>query len=273
MAYHVELHLAGKTDAGLLRAHNEDSIVVNAGHGFAILADGMGGYNAGEVASDIATVVLAELLEDRLQVQGWDLRPSNRSSHIHTLIVEAINKANESILELAQNEPQYSGMGTTLVMALFHYDKVTIAHIGDSRAYRFRQGVIEQITRDHSLVQEQIDAGLVSAELAQFSHNKNLITRALGIAQQVEADIHEYPTEVGDIYLLCSDGLTDMVSRQEIYDIVNTAGADLEAACNTLIDRANAHGGRDNISAILVKVQHIDTEAEGLFGRILHWMK
>ncbi|MDB5764869.1 MAG: Stp1/IreP family PP2C-type Ser/Thr phosphatase, partial [Herminiimonas sp.] len=164
MAYQeVELEFALKTDTGLVRSHNEDSIAISTACGIAILADGMGGYSAGEVASGIATAVLKEALEERLQNQQLDMR-SYRSKRIQQMVVEAIVHTNNSIIEAARMEPRYSGMGTTLVMAFFHHDKVTIAHVGDSRAYRLRQNQLVQITRDHSLLQEQIDAGLISME-------------------------------------------------------------------------------------------------------------
>jgi PPM family protein phosphatase len=271
MAYLVELGFAAKTDAGLVRSHNEDSIEVSLVHGLAILADGMGGYNAGEVASGIATAVVKELLEDQLQNQLEDGRKHDK--YLHASIVEAIQHANDAIIKTARKESQYSGMGTTLVLALFYHDKVTVAHVGDSRAYRFRHARLEQITRDHSLVQEQIDAGLLTPEWAQFSNNKNLITRAVGIDYEIDVEIHDHVIEVGDIYLLCSDGLSDMLSSQEISDILNSLDSSLEMACDTLVYKANDNGGRDNISIILIKVQAIEVETEGLFGRILSWIK
>jgi protein phosphatase len=159
-------------------------------------------------------------------------------------------------------------MGTTLIAALFHHDKVTIAHIGDSRAYRLRQGVMLQITRDHSFLQEQIDAGLISLENSRFSQNRNLVTRAMGVDHDVEVEIHDHVTEAGDIYLLCSDGLSDMLSSKEISDIMTSMNLDLEPACDALVKKANDNGGRDNISVILIKVKSKNTETKGLFGRV-----
>lgn len=260
MAYHIELEFAAKTDTGLIRSNNEDSIAVSAEYGFAILADGMGGCNAGEVASSMATSILKKTLENRLQEQLRDLR-SNPGKRIQQLVVESVQQANVVILEASRSEPEYSGMGTTLVLALFHNDKVAVAHVGDSRAYRLRQGEIVQITRDHSLLQEQIDAGLISPELAQFSPIKNIVTRAVGVGYDLEVEIHNYLTEPGDIYLLCSDGLSNMLSTHEICDILTSAGDKLETACDALVQRANDNGGHDNISAILIKIRSHESEA------------
>ena len=272
MPYNVELEFAAKTDTGLVRSHNEDAIAISIPCGLAILADGMGGSNAGEVASGILTSVLKESLEQRLQDQQWNMR-SNRSKRMQQLMVESIIHANASIIEAARVEPSYSGMGTTLVAALFHHNKVIVAHVGDSRAYRLRQGQLAQITRDHSLLQEQIDARLITEESAQFAQNRNLITRAMGIDYEVEVEIHDHLTEGGDIYLLCSDGLSDMLSAYEITDVMARADWNIEIACDALIKKANENGGRDNISVVLIKVKSDNPEAEaGLFGRLLSWI-
>ena len=272
MPYQVELEFAEKTDTGLVRSHNEDSIAISADYGFAILADGMGGYNAGEVASGIATAVLKESLEQRLRSQHGDMR-FNRSKRIQQMLVESIIHANDSIFEAAHINPENTGMGTTLVAVLFHHDRATVAHVGDSRAYRLRKNQIVQITHDHSMLQEQIDAGLVSEEGAQFAKNRNLITRAMGVNYDIDVEIHEHQTEPGDIYILCSDGLSDMLSKQEILDSIIAPGASLETACNELIKAANESGGRDNISVILIKVHSTNSEGAGLVGRALKWLK
>ena len=272
MGNHVQLEFASTTDTGRVRAHNEDSIVLSPDFGLAILADGMGGYNAGEVASSIATTVIRETVESQLQSPDSEWQ-AQRMKYIPQLLSDAVDLANAAILDAASDEPQFTGMGTTLVMALFHHDKVALAHVGDSRAYRFRAGALEQITRDHSLLQEQIDAGLISVEWAQFSQNKNLITRAVGVDNMLEAEVHEHQIEPGDIYLLCSDGLSDMLAARQIAEILATQGTSLKLAAQTLVARANEHGGRDNISVVLVRVQAFSTEREGLFGRILSWMK
>jgi protein phosphatase len=271
MAYHVELQIAAKTDTGLVRAHNEDSIVHSLEYGLAILADGMGGYNAGEVASAIATSTLKETLEGQLQNNGWIAR-SNHSKYIQQLLAESVERANSAILEAAHNEPQFSGMGTTLVAAVFHWNKLTIAHVGDSRAYRLRHGELTLITRDHSLLQEQIDAGLVDPDWARFSSNRNLITRAVGVDHSIVAEIHDHLTQAGDIYLLCSDGLSDMLSMQEIGDILKQTRSNLGLTCGALIARANSNGGRDNTSVILIEVQSSHASFGGLPERVLNWV-
>lgn len=253
MAFHVELEFAAKSHTGLVRSHNEDAVAISHKCGFAVLADGMGGYNAGEVASGIATSVLKETLEERLSSEAWDGR-FNRSRRLHQIIKESIAHANESIIEAARLEPSYIGMGTTLVAALFYYDQVTIAHIGDSRVYRVRENEIVQLTRDHSLLQEQIDAGLLSEDEARFSQNRNLITRAMGVDEAVQVELNDFPTEENDIYILCSDGLSDMVSAQDIAILVNGYRDELALACDELINLANDKGGRDNISVVLVKI-------------------
>lgn len=254
MTYSVELQFAAKTDTGLVRAHNEDAIEVSADYRAAVLADGMGGYNAGEIASGIATTVFRAALEQQLQ-QLQDKGRAASAKSLQRLMVEAVAAANEQILEVARIQPQYSGMGTTLVAALFHHDRIIVAHVGDSRAYRFRGGRLEQITRDHSQLQEQIDAGLVSPEWARFAPNKNLITRALGVAAQIDVEINDYQTEGGDVYLLCSDGLSDMLAGEQMSAMLADNDTDLELLCSSLVQAANDNGGRDNISVILAKVE------------------
>lgn len=274
MANHVGIEFAAKTDAGLVRPKNEDSIALSPAYGIAVLADGMGGYNAGEVASSIATTVIKDVVEEglnRLPNQSFDLL-SSRSKQIQQLLIEAIQRANTAILEAAQAEPRYNGMGTTLVTAVFQQDKIIVAHVGDSRAYRFRRGQLTQITRDHSLLQEQIDAGLISLEAAQFSQYRNLVTRAVGVDHRVDVEVHEHRIEPGDVYLLCSDGLSDMLVDREILDTFHATGSALDKACDALVNQANERGGRDNISVVLTKI-HSDThESTGLLGRIRNWM-
>lgn len=269
------LEFAAKTDTGLVRSRNEDAVAVSPGCGFAILADGMGGYSAGEIASRIAVTVVGQALEDglqRMQDQQGDSRTS-RHRQIQQLLTDAIQKSNAAILDAARIEPQYSGMGTTVVVAAFHHDKIIVAHVGDSRAYRLRQGEIAQLTRDHSLLQEQIDAGLVSPEWARFSQNKNLVTRAVGVAPELSVEVHEHVAEPGDIYLLCSDGLSDMLLPEEIGGLLASSQKTLQHVCDDLVQRANDNGGHDNISAILIRVQSINAEQPGLLERILGWVK
>lgn len=208
---------------------------------------------------------------DRIR-QQTELR-LHRNRQIHQLLVESVQHVNSVILAAAQAEPQYSGMGTTLVAAVFHHDKITVAHVGDSRAYRFRRGELTQITCDHSLLQEQIDAGLVNPEWARFAQNRNLVTRAVGVSPDIDVEDHGYHTEVGDVYLFCSDGLSDMLAAEEISGILMGNLSNLDTVCNDLVQRANGNGGHDNISVILIRINEDRAEANGLFGRILGWMK
>jgi protein phosphatase len=249
------LDVANRSHPGMVRAHNEDAVFVDRA-GLAILADGMGGYNAGEVASGIAVSVIKEGLLPEL-ASGRDLSKVDINTgltHAALLLQQQIAAANKGIYEAAQNRPECAGMGTTVVAAVFHGNRVSIAHIGDSRCYRLRGGRFEQLTRDHSLLQEQIDSGQITADQARFSLNKNLVTRALGIEAIVPADISEYRVEPDDIYLLCSDGLTDMVETEVVHGVVDGQRSTLEVAASQLIELANQNGGRDNISVILAHV-------------------
>ncbi len=270
------IEIVGHSDPGMVRSHNEDSIANDARFGLVILADGMGGYNAGEVASGMATTVLMTELQSVLSHTA-PFEPDEGGAEAHTvaarLMREQITKANTAIFSASQSQPQYSGMGTTLVTALFYDNKMTVAHIGDSRLYRFREGQFSQITRDHSLLQEQIDSGMITEEEAKHSQNKNLVTRALGIDPTVEAEVHDHETRPGDIYLLCSDGLSDMVEDPEIGLTLETLGGNLNLAAQQLVQMANDNGGRDNVSVLLVKILKEYPAAKGLFGKFLGWFK
>jgi protein phosphatase len=249
------LDVANLSHAGMVRAHNEDTVFVDRA-GLAVLADGMGGYNAGEVASGIAVDVIKEGLLPEL-MSGRDLSKVDVNTgltHAALLLQQQIAAANKGIYEAAQSRPECAGMGTTVVAAVFHGNRVSIAHIGDSRCYRLRGGRFEQLTRDHSLLQEQIDSGQITPDQARYSLNKNLVTRALGIEAIVPADVSEFRVEADDIYLLCSDGLTDMVDTDVVHGIVDEQRDALEAAAAQLVDLANQNGGRDNISVILAHV-------------------
>lgn len=285
MTHHVALQFAARTDTGLVRAHNEDAVAVSAGHGIAVLADGMGGYNAGEIASGIATAVVVSELERLLsQTDGAISRTIGRTTggtasraasgkRLRQWMTDAVLAANQEILETARDEPQYSGMGTTLVAALFRHDRIVLAHLGDSRCYRFRQGELSLLTRDHSLLQEQIDAGLVSPEWARYAPNKNLITRALGVAPQVDVEINDYQIEAGDVYLLCSDGLSDMLTDAQLAAMLADPHVTLDHLGDRLVAAANGNGGRDNISAILVRINAAGAAmARGRWPQLNTWL-
>lgn len=249
------LQIVSKTHPGMVRAHNEDSVSVDAGAGLVVLADGMGGYNAGEVASGIAISVTTTEIARRLQFESAAAKhATTKEDNAVVLLRNNIQKANSSIYHASQSQPQYAGMGTTIVAALFYDNQVAIAHIGDSRLYRLRAGKLIAMTRDHSLLQEQIDSGLISLEDARHSKNKNLVTRAVGIDPSVDPEIHVYPVQIGDIYLLCSDGLNDMVEDEDIESALYAMQGNLPLAAEQLIEMANDNGGRDNVSVILVKI-------------------
>lgn len=250
------IEYGAQTDVGLMRGHNEDAIAICPESAMTILADGMGGYNAGEVASEIATKVIREYVNDRVN-RFLSLLIPHQPDELRHIVEQAVELANNTILNTSFNEPQYMGMGTTLVMSLCYRDVLVVAHVGDSRAYRLRQNQLVQITRDHSVVQEQIDAGMISAESAQYSDIKNLVTRAVGVGFPVEVEVNLHQIEIGDIYMLCSDGLSDMLNPQQLQDIVQNNDRSLQETCAELVNQANLQGGRDNISVILFRIKSI----------------
>ena len=268
------LEIVTATDSGMVRSHNEDSIVADASSGFVILADGMGGYNAGEVASGIAAAMLSTGLKQVLDgADPGSIEPESGETLAVKILGEQIAGANASIYQAAKSQPQYSGMGTTLVVGLFYDNRLSVAHIGDSRLYRLRGDEFKQITRDHSLLQEQIDSGMITEEMARFSQNRNLVTRALGIDNEVEPEIHTYEVEVGDVYLLCSDGLNDMVEDDEIQLTLSSLQANLQLASQQLVQMANDNGGRDNVSVILVRILRDFSANMDWISRLSSWFR
>lgn len=268
------LEIVVRTDPGMVRGHNEDAVFANPNQGLAILADGMGGYNAGEVASGMATTLLSTEFETAFNLtEPYQTDSGTGKPFAHRCIVDKVAASNSAIFSAAESQPQYAGMGTTLVMALFYDNQVTVAHIGDSRLYRLRGTEFGAITRDHSLLQEQLDSGMISLEEARHSQNKNLVTRALGVDPEVETEIHDYEVLPGDIYLLCSDGLNDMVEDEEIQLTLQMLGANLDLAATQLIQMANDNGGRDNISVILVKVLREFPAARGWWHKLKAWFR
>lgn len=270
------LKIVSKTHPGMVRAHNEDSVSVDAGAGLVVLADGMGGYNAGEVASGIAISVTTTEIARRLKLESAAAKTDKSAQAQDNAVIllrNNIQKANSSIYHASQSQPQYAGMGTTIVAGLFYDNRVAVAHIGDSRMYRLRGGKLTAVTRDHSLLQEQIDSGLISVADARFSKNKNLVTRAVGIDPAVEPEIHVYPVQIGDVYLLCSDGLNDMVEDADIESAVYAMQANLPLAAEQLIQMANDNGGRDNVSVILVKITADFAEPKSWWAKFLNVVK
>lgn len=254
MTSHFQLFLAGQTDTGQARNHNEDAISWDFERGFALLADGMGGHNAGDVASRMCLDKLNALLASALDKSLDNLRPNKGVSKHATLMRRLIGKANKAVYESSLDNKEREGMGTTLVTVLFYDDKVVIAHLGDSRVYRLRNNKLEQMTVDHSLVQELLEKGVISEEETEDNPYSHVITQAVGIRPRVIAEINEYDVVPGDVFLLCSDGLTDMVNDEEIKETLLAADGHWERAVQHMIDLANEHGGHDNISVILAGV-------------------
>ena len=243
----IEFHAA--LDPGRARSNNEDSVGVDAAAQLAVLADGMGGYNAGEVASQMLTSFVSTELGRWLMEAG----ALASDADVRRAMDICVDNANRAIFNASHANPQYAGMGTTLVLAVFRGRHLMLGHVGDSRAYRLRHGRLQQITRDHSLLQEQIDAGLISAEQAAFSTNKNLVTRAVGVEDTVLLETHQHEVQPGDVYLLCSDGLSDMLDDATMTDVM-LASASLPEMARALVDGANEAGGRDNISLVLARL-------------------
>jgi protein phosphatase len=225
--------------------------------GLFVVADGMGGHAAGEVASRLAVDTIKQWMAKYLE--GADVaiigQPMASRSQEANFLASSIRLANRMIYDAAQSRPEYAGMGTTIVSVLTLGDHVVLAHVGDSRIYRVRGEEIAQLSRDHSLVQQQIDRGIISREEAQESQYRHLITRALGLKESTEVDVEEHPVLPGDTFLLCSDGLSDLVEDEEMLATVVQHPDDLERACQALVDRANQKGGDDNVTVMLIRAR------------------
>lgn len=267
------LEIATRSDPGRVRPHNEDSVLANPDIGLVVLADGMGGYSAGEVASSMATSLLGRGMAAAFAERRPDAKVADGQSWARAALAREIGRVNVAIHEASGDQPQYSGMGTTLVAAIFYDHRVTVAHVGDSRLYRLRSGSLEPLTRDHSLLQEQLDAGIITSEQASGSANRNLLTRALGVDPEVEADIQDHEARAGDFYLLCSDGLTDMLDNERIAATVLEFGGDLDGCVARLVDLANENGGRDNVSVALVKVVQMFPTRRPWWVRLRKWFR
>jgi len=264
----LSLEIAAKTDPGILRSLNEDSIATLSDLGLMVLADGMGGYQSGDVASSLATQIIVEGLAKELQD-----KPDN--SDVVSIVEDVVKRANQAIyLESQQrsehvHSSQSQAMGSTLALLLFRNNQITLAHVGDSRIYRLRANRLELMTHDHSLLQEQIDQGILDSEAAATSHNRHLVTRGLGLQAEVEVTLDQREALPGDVYLVCSDGLNDMVDNTDIELVLNSLQANLPLAASQLVMIANDNGGDDNISVILAKVgakTTPDAKKNGLFS-------
>jgi serine/threonine protein phosphatase PrpC len=234
------MKVASMTDPGRVRKTNEDNFFADGRLGLFIVADGMGGHAGGEVASRVAVETISGLMKSRL-----------RDDDASGLIRGAIEQANIAILAEAAADPKLQGMGTTVVLAYCRGDSIHLAHLGDSRAYMIRNGSIERLTEDHSLVVQMMKSGQLTAEEAPHFHLRNVVTRSLGNQQLTEPDLAVVEWNAGDCLLLCSDGLTNMVDESELRSLISGGGADVARSCQEAIDRANQNGGRDNITAIL----------------------
>jgi serine/threonine protein phosphatase PrpC len=272
MTLRSKLRCVGMTDTGKVREHNEDTIAADADIGLLVLADGMGGYNAGEVASGIAVKTVLNLIREQVEREDLTIQDKETGMSRPSIILrDAIHRANKIIYQTARSQPQCEGMGTTIVAALFFDNKVSIAHVGDSRLYRLRSDRFEQVTMDHSLLQELVDRGFYSAEEAQRAANKNYVTRALGVEPNVEVELQEAAVQKGDVYVLCSDGLSDMVEDDDIHLTISTFGANLDTVAKQLIQLANDNGGRDNVSAVMAQVLDAFPANKGVMDKIFRW--
>jgi protein phosphatase len=250
---------AGLSDVGLQREHNEDSFCILSEHRLFVVADGMGGHRAGDVASHMATTEITAFFDaTSVDADGveWPPEDDSRLTPDQTRLVSAVKLANQRIFQASVGNRSVQGMGTTVVGALFNRDdrKIHVAHVGDSRAYRVRAGDITQLTRDHSLLNDYL---LVMPSLTDAQRENlpsNVITRALGMQDAVSVDLFFENVEPGDVYMLCSDGLNGMVSDDRILDILHDAGADVETGAKALVAQANENGGEDNITVVVVRI-------------------
>jgi protein phosphatase len=274
MSLKGKIDFAELTDTGRVRDHNEDAIGYNPEIGLMVLADGMGGYNAGEVASGIAVQIVSQLAAEGAGREHRDeIDPHSGMMRQSIVLRDAVYRANKIIFQTAQSQTHCEGMGTTIVACMFCDNKVSIAHVGDSRAYRVRAGEFEQLTMDHSLLQELVDRGFYSAEEAQRSTNRNYVTRALGVEPTVEVEVNEYDVLPNDVYLLCSDGLPDMVEDEDIHLTISTFNDSLDNVSKQLIELANDHGGRDNVSVQLARVIAPFAAKKGIFVKLTNMLR
>lgn len=260
----LRIQAAGLSDRGLKRGHNEDSLSVVTEMGLFIVADGMGGHNAGEVASRRAIESIVDFLRKCAGDDStWPFPEIRQLSRTENKIVAAIKLANRDVCNLSLEHPEYSGMGTTLVAMLYDAadGRAAVAHVGDSRCYRLREGVLEQVTLDHSWVSEQLQKKIITAEEAKNHRWKNVITRALGNKLDVEVDVQSVAVQAGDTFMLCSDGLSGMVEDDGLERLM-LENAELETCAQKMIESANSNGGLDNISVILVRFLEEEEEKE-----------
>lgn len=263
---HAQVKIAGFTDIGLRRTHNEDHIGFNQNLGIAVLADGMGGHQAGEVASEMAVNLVLESLQALISMENS--RPIT-SSQLLQFVSNTISDSNTKIFQASEALEERKGMGTTVVAAVVRGSRFYAGHVGDSRLYLYRENQLKRITRDHSLVQDLIDKGFYTEKEARSAQVGHVVTRALGSRAEVEVDMIDHDLQINDLLLLCSDGLSDMVPDWLIEETLGEHSKDLQFAARKLIKLANRHGGKDNISVILMHVQSVHEEgAESQPGQV-----
>lgn len=263
---HEIVEAAGLSDAGSVRQFNEDRIVVAPDIGVVALADGMGGHRAGEIASHMA----ADLVVNGLRSHLADAGATAAQQSPLLALDKSINQANRAILDAAGASPSREGMGTTLAVAFFHANGATIAHVGDSRIYRLRGGRLELLTRDDSLLRQQVEAGLIRAADVADSHNRSFVTQAIGVDAAVDAHPRNVDVIPQDVFLLCSDGLNDLVGDHDIELIVHSLSANLPLAAQILVQTAKDNGGYDNVSVILVRAK---PRRKRWLGRLADWLR
>lgn len=272
MALKDKISTALLSDVGRLRNNNEDAVDEDQDIGLLVLADGMGGYNAGEIASGITiATVLDTARRDWKTLKHGTIDEGTGYSVEALMLRHAVETSHTTIYHVSQSQPQCAGMGTTVVTCLFHDDRLSVAYVGDSRLYRLRQGKLEQITRDHSLLEELIARGHYTREEASKLVRKNIVTRALGVEPEVAVDLIEETAEVGDIILICSDGLTDMVDDNTIRLTLTQFADNLQEAAKALVDTANERGGKDNVSVALARVNASFSRGRRWYERLMEW--
>lgn len=274
MALKNKVDTALLSDVGRVRKNNEDAIAEDQDIGLLILADGMGGYNAGEIASGIAIATVHDYVcREWPKLEHGEIDTDSGYRVEGLLLKKAIETADAAIRQVAQSQPQCAGMGTTIVACILHEAVLSIAYVGDSRLYRYRESRLEQITRDHSLLEELIARGHYSREDAVKLVRKNIVTRALGTEENAKVDVIEETLETGDILLLCSDGLNDMVSDEVIGLTLGKYTDNVEQAAKALIDLALENGGRDNVSVVLARVKSslVSSKRWRWFEQLFEW--
>jgi len=241
--------MCGLSDVGRMRELNEDAVSWDVSMGLAIVADGIGGRRCGEVASRLAVETVKATLRESALARG-----SASALEPTTLLQTSVERSNETVYRNATETTERLGMASTIVVALFERGGVTISNVGDSRLYRLRDDALELLTTDHTLVTEMVANGYITAQEARAHRHRNVVTRALGVSRKVDVDVFQHPSQSGDVYLLCTDGLTNLVAEIEIAATIVESGSDLSGAARRLVERANAQGGTDNVSVVLVRI-------------------